>query len=178
MEGLRALLESDIVREHVERAGGPEGVRVMEILVDAGSPVTDEYIAGIMGVKVTVVRSALNRLHFWGLVDYHKERDEDTGWYTYTWFVRVNRLKESIHNMLREAEEELRSRLEELENFLFFECPKGHSRMVFEVAMEHDFRCPQCGEPLKEVDVEKEREEIRKRLADIARVRGILRSIP
>ena len=171
------LLKIDAVRDYIQRIGGDYGVDVLKIMAEAGEPVTDEYIAGFLGVKVTVVRTVLNRFHFWGIVDYHKERDPDTGWYTYTWFIRMGRLREALLEEMEEKEREIIEKLEELENYMFFECPKGHERVTFEVAMELNFTCPVCGEPLKAVDTEREKQELRERLREIAKIKSLVRSM-
>jgi transcription initiation factor TFIIE subunit alpha len=175
VEKVLKLLELKTVRDFVKRAGGEYGVDVLRIMAEAGEPVTDEYIAGFLGVKVTVVRTVLNRFHFWGIVDYDKERDPDTGWYTYTWKIRIDRMREAILKEINEKEREIIEKLEELESFMFFECPKGHERVTFEVAMEMNFTCPVCGGPLKPVDVEKEKGELREQLTEIARIKSLLK---
>ncbi len=176
MEAVLRLLEMDEVVDFVRRVGGEHGVDVLRIMAEAGEPVTDEYIAGFLGVKVTVVRTVLNRFHFWGIVDYHKERDPDTGWYTYTWFIRMSRLREALLEEISEREREVLEKLDELESYMFFECPEGHERVTFEVAMELNFACPVCGKPLKAVDVEKEKRELQEKLRELAKIKAILRS--
>ena len=175
MEKVLKLLELKTVQDFVKRVGGDYGIDVLRIMAEAGEPVTDEYIAGFLGVKVTVVRTVLNRFHFWGVVDYDKERDPDTGWYTYTWKIRVDRLREALLNDIDEKEKEIIEKLEELESFMFFECPEGHERVTFEVAMEMNFTCPVCGGPLKPIDAEKEKAELRNQLTEIAKIKSLLR---
>ena len=163
------------VREYITRIGGDYGPDVLKIMADAGEPVTDEYIAGFLGVKVTVVRTVLNRFHFWGIVDYNKERDPDTGWYTYTWFIRWGRLKESLLEEIGEREKEIMEKLDELEKYMFFQCPSGHERVTFEVAMELNFTCSVCGSPLQPVNVEEEKKELQEKLREIAKIKAIIR---
>ncbi len=177
MEKILRLLEIEPVKEFIKKVGGDYGLDVMKIMAEAEEPVTDEYIAGFLGVKVTVVRTTLNRFHFWGIVDYHKERDPDTGWYTYTWFIRISRLKEAIMEEIGEMEKEIIEKMEELENFMFFECPEGHERVTFEVAMELNFTCPVCGKHLQAVDTQKELEKLRNKLREIANIKALVRSM-
>ncbi len=177
VDNLLGLLEIDMVKNYITRVGGDLAVDVMKIMLEAGEPVTDEYIAGLLGVKVTVVRTVLNRLHFWGIVDYHREKDPDTGWYTYTWFIRKGRLKEALIEDIEEQRREVSQKLDELSSYMFFSCPEGHERVVFEVAVEYNFQCPICGKPLVEVNVEEEKEELRKRLSQIANIRSLLKDV-
>lgn len=171
------LLKRERIRKYIERLGGEYGPRVLEIMDNAGGSVTDEYVAEFLGVKVTVVRTVFNRFHFWGLVDYKKERDPDTGWYTFRWYVRPGRIRDTIMKEVEEDEKEIIKKMDELNSYMFFECPKGHERVVFEVAAELNFTCPVCGAVLKPIDTEKEMEELRKELNDIANIKAILRSI-
>lgn len=162
-----ALLENPFIRDVVIRLGGdiaPDIIRIVEEMNDA---VTDEFLAEMLGVKITVVRTSLNRLHFWGVADYNVHRDKDTNWYTYMWFIRWDKLKEAILNVIEEEKEELKQKLDELENYIFFECKNKDERVTFEVAVEYQFKCPVCGGELLPVNMEKEKESLKKKIEEL-----------
>jgi len=177
MDPILRLLELPFVQEYLERIGGENAVTVMRLMVEMGNAVTDEQVAERMGVKVTVVRAVYNRLHYWGIADYNKTRDEETGWYTYTWFLVKDKIKEAVMEELNEREEELRRKREELDRFMFFVCPEGHAREPFEVAMEYDFRCPECGAEMQPLDVEEEKKKIDEQLDQIWKAKQILSEV-
>ena len=171
------LIELPFVQEFLTQKGGENAIPVLKLVLEMGNAVTDEQVAEKMGVKVTVVRAVFNRLHFWGIADYTKTRDENTGWWTYTWFIVKEKIKEAVLEGLREKEEELRKKREELDQFMFFVCPEGHVREPFEVAMEYDFKCPECGAELVPLDAEAEKAKIDKELDEIWQAERILSEI-
>ncbi len=177
VERILKLLEVPFVREYLVRLGGDAAPDVVTLVLEHGNNVTDELIANEMGVKVTVVRAVFNRLHFWGVMDYDRTRDEETGWYTYTWHFLPEKFYEAVLQELKNMREELKEKLAELENVMLFQCPKGHARMPFEVAMEYGFRCPECGEELEPVDVQKKRQEIRRKIDEIRRIETSIRNL-
>ena len=177
MDPILQLMELPFVRDYLQRVGGDNAIEVMRLMVEHGNAVTDEEIAQEMGVKVTVVRAVFNRLNFWGIIDYDKTRDEETGWYTYTWHIVPEKIKEAVEKELQEREEELRKKREELDQFMFFVCPEGHTREPFEVAAEYSFKCPICGKDLVPLDADAEKEKIDEQLDEIWRARKLLNEI-
>lgn len=177
MDPILQLIELPFVRDYLQRIGGENAIAVMRLTVEMGNAVTDDQVAEKMGVKVTVVRAVYNRLHYWGIADYNKTRNEETGWYTYTWFLVKDKIKEAVLEELNEKEEELRKKRSELDQFMFFVCPEGHVREPFEVAMEYDFRCPECGAELQPLDVDAEKKKIDEQLDQIWKAKQILAEI-
>ncbi len=168
------ILRDPAVVEFLKRVGGEKAPTVVRLALKAGNAVTDEQIANKMGVKVTIVRAVFNRLHYWGLADYDKTRDEETGWYTYTWHILPEKILRALRAEIEEKIEGIREKMEELTRFMLFECPEGHVRIPFEVAAEYDFRCPECGKDLAPVDAEKEKGKLRK---EMERLKALLRRI-
>lgn len=168
------ILKDRVVIEFLKRVGGEKAPKVIQLTLKAGNAVTDEQIANKMGVKVTVVRAVFNRLHYWGLADYDKTRDEKTGWYTYTWHILPEKIFAALEAQVNEEISELKEKLEELTRFMLFECPNKHVRIPFEVAAEYEFRCPQCSKELQPVDAEQEKQRIRE---EIERRKNLLERI-
>ncbi len=158
------ILKDRAVIAFLKRVGGEKAPKVIQLTLKAGNAVTDEQIANKLGVKVTVVRAVFNRLHYWGLADYDKTRDEQTGWYTYTWHILPEKIFAALEAQIEEEISELKEKLEELTRFMLFECSEGHVRIPFEVAAEYEFRCPECGRELQPVDTEREKQKIREEI--------------
>jgi len=177
MDPILRLLDLPFVQEYIQKVGGENATTVMRLMVEMGNAVTDEKVAEKMDVKVMVVRAVYNRLHYWGIADYNKTRDEKTGWYTYTWFLVKDKIKEAVLGELNEREEELRRKKDELERFMFFVCPGGHTKEPFEVVMEYDFRCPECGAEMQPLDVGEEQKNIDEQLDQIWNAKQILNEI-
>ncbi len=160
------ILELPRVRELLERIGGelaPEVIKVFSERTD----ITDEELSQLLNVKVTVVRSVLNKLNYWGITVYDSKRDEHTGWYTYLWRLNPEKLKELVMEEVKEELDKLEQTRKLLKEYFVFECPKCGERMPMEVAMEHDFVCPHCGAPLRPVDRDKELKELEKKIYEL-----------
>ena len=168
------ILKDPVVVSFLKRVGGDKAPTVVRLTMKAGNAVTDEQIANKMGVKVTVVRAVFNRLHYWGLADYDKTRDENTGWYTYTWHILPEKILVAVENEIRDEMKQIEEKMEELTRFMLFECPQGHVRIPFEVAAEYEFRCPECGKDLSPVDTEAEKKKLAKRLEEL---KGLLKKV-
>ncbi len=126
----------------------------------------DEEIAGELGVDPREVRKVLYKLHERGVVSFRKERREDYRYPVYSWNLD---LREVLRRGLEVKERELEDVEQALNNDMshpVFHCGNDECpTLSFEEAMEHEFRCPNCGEMLQEVDTTEERERL-ERLAE------------
>jgi len=141
-------MHDQIFVEFLNKNAGNAAVDVVERLWKSKKPLKDEDIAEKTGLRVTEVRTILNRLHYRGIANYQKVRDEKTGWYTYTWIVEKKRLIELIVAELCEAKERLEKERAMQENYTLFVCKAGCTEMPFEIAAEYNFKCPECGKDL------------------------------
>lgn len=110
---------------------------------------TDEEIANKTGIKLNIVRKILYKLYDLGLASYKRSKDPETQWFTYTWKFEKD---EVIKHIIKDSEDYLKMLNEELdreENNMFFICPQGHVRLVFDDASDYEFICPACGEELE-----------------------------
>jgi transcription initiation factor TFIIE subunit alpha len=84
-----------------------------------------------------------------GLASYKRSKDPETQWFTYSWRFEkdevINRIIKDSENYLKMLNDEL----EREENNMFFLCPQGHVRLVFDDASDYEFLCPVCGEELE-----------------------------
>lgn len=135
-------IDSSLVKEFLKNKAGPEAYDVAKAL---GEGVTDQEIKKETGLDINKIRSVLNRLHYLGIIEYDKEQAEKSSWYTYTWFLREDRIKELLEERYRDELQDLKKDLEMKESHVFFECEKGCDTHPFEVAYEYDFECPECG---------------------------------
>ncbi len=135
----------------IQEIAGEDGVAVALVLAD-NPELTDEQIAEKTGIKLNNVRKILYTLFDNQLVSYRRVRDKSTGWFVYLW--RLNRENlESLVNLKKQLVlEKLRMRLEFEKKHMFFYCPKDKIRLTFEDAVELEFKCPQCNQPLQPYD--------------------------
>ena len=110
---------------------------------------TDEEIANKTGIKLNIVRKILYKLYDLGLASYKRSKDPETQWFTYTWKFEK---EEVINHIIKDSEDYLKmlnDEVEREENNMFFICPQGHVRLVFDDASDYEFLCPACGEELE-----------------------------
>jgi transcription initiation factor TFIIE subunit alpha len=142
-------IEDMIIKEYLVDMAGEDAPSIVRSCI---SPRTDEEIARKTNIKVNTVRTVLNRLHYLGILEYDRDKDEKTNWFTYTWKLRPVRLIELVKKAWGERLDELQSRSEAEEGYVYFRCHNNCERFPFEVAIEYDFKCPHCSQEMKEID--------------------------
>jgi transcription initiation factor TFIIE subunit alpha len=167
MSRKKGFLQLPITEEFLQNVGGDYAVNLVKIWEKKKGNVTDEELAAELGVKITEIRTALNRLHYRGIACYQKSRNNKTGWYSYTWTVKTNRIAELV--MERQAEEiqKITRRMETEKNYIYFGCKGGCITVPFEVATEYQFKCPECGKNLQEENTQKKVKQLNQRIEDI-----------
>src|SRR3989338_9778462 len=80
------------------------GLKGLKVVTSIGDGSTDEQIEGKTNFKMAEIRALLNQLHEHGIVEYNREKNLQTGWFTYTWrgnadraFKKIITLKKNEH---------------------------------------------------------------------------------
>lgn len=118
---------------------------------------SDEEIAKRCGLKVSDVRAVLNKLHEYGITTYARERDKDTGWFSYNWTVNVIKLYEMLgarRNRIAKKEEDA---LTYEKSYTFYTCKNatctGSGQRIPETdAILTTYVCDRCGGSLQLFD--------------------------
>ncbi len=137
----KASFSSQYLKQFIGEVAGEQG---MKIAACVGDGATDEKIEQKTSIKIAEVRSILNHLHSFGIVEYTREKNMSNGWFTYTWKLNPDRALQNFLMKKRKEHEEFSRRLSEEAGVAFYRCRRGCSRMTFENALEAKFRCPQC----------------------------------
>ena len=138
---LNNLLLNDILVESMSE----DHVMVIQKL---SKPQHDEEIAAELNLKATIVRTLLNDLHARDLVEYERTKNKKTGWYTYLWRKREDKLDEFIQSYITTKLNGLNKQLEMERDCVTFNC--SCNRVDLEEAMDTNFICPRCSEPFVE----------------------------
>ena len=160
-----------VVNEYLKKIGGIQAVQVMEVLEKNNKPLKDEEIAKKIDSKVTEIRSLLNKLNYRGIADYDKRKDQNSGWYHYTWTLNEQRIVELLMEEQKKMLEKLEQRKEMQENYSIFSCKDECIEEPFETAMEYNFKCPKCGDGMKYIEFKKQ---VKKLERDITQIRDVL----
>ena len=131
---------------------GEDGVKIVKYLINSGE-VIDEKMADDLKMQVGTVRRILYTLQDRGIVSCRIERNSETGWITYYWFVPLDQINGILYNIKRRIIARIEKRLEYESSNVFYwcgnkECPK----VPFSEAVDSLFRCPRCGRHLKPYD--------------------------
>lgn len=158
------LLNFIETKEFIETIGGKEAADLIKICNKKKRGVSDEEIATEIRLKITEVRAILNRLHYRGIACYQKTKNTKTGWFSYTWEIKLKRIAELL--LERQAEEisKLEQKLDFEKNYEFFACKDSCEMVPFEVAAEYQFKCPKCGSMMEKSDSKRRLREIRKKI--------------
>ena len=142
--------DNSLLTEILTESMSKEHITVIEKL---SKPKHDEEIAAELNLKATVVRTLLNELHIKNLVEYERSKNKKTGWYTYLWKRREDKLDEYINAYLAGKSDHLNRQLTIARDGGLYSC--GCNSVTMESAVETDFTCPDCNQMYVESDSKK-----------------------
>ncbi len=140
------------IYQYLLKLVGEEGLDLIRKCPDAEH--SDEEIAEITGINLNSVRHTLYSLYEHRLAEYRRIKNAETGWLTYLWVMRMERIFSVLHGEMQTAVEKLSSRLRYDEGHDFYQCKNCGVMCTFTEAMERNFACPQCGEMMIHFDDE------------------------
>lgn len=135
----------------VEKIGGQEAVTIFQVLTSKKT-ITDEQIAQCTGLRMNIIRKALYKLNESQIISSHRERDPQTGWFVYFWFIRQTGLTSLIQNRQKEILRVLQQRFDFETQDNFYTCKNTCQKLVFSEAFEVGFMCPACNSLLDQID--------------------------
>ena len=160
----KKIFEYSIVKDFLTSIGGEYAVDLVTICLAKKKPVTDEQIGKKLPLKITEIRTILNRLHYRGIACYNKTKNTKTGWYSYTWEVKTDRIAGLLLEQQAEEINKLEKDMEFEGTHAFFSAGKGLQEYPFEIAAEYGFRDPETTKPLKAIDNKKRVRELKKKI--------------
>lgn len=173
------ILSFKLAQEFLANTGGPEAVEVVRICLKKNGKCLDEDIEKEMQskLKITEIRSILNRLHYRGIACYNKTKNKNSGWYTYTWEIKERRIVELILEQQSESLQKLETRARFDNSHEFFACKKICEETPFEIAAQYEFRCPECGEMMQPIDSKQKTKEINDQITLLKTELGAMQKI-
>jgi len=149
MQKVGKILGDSNVRQDLIEIGGENALAIVRNFYGNHS---DEELAKKLKIKISDVRATLNKLHNEGLVNYIREKDSETGWYSYSWSLNQERMERwaTTHTAKLNA-------VTGEPGGEFYFCPTcGASSITnFESAANVDFRCDRCNRLLEFIDEKK-----------------------
>jgi transcription factor E len=152
---ITSILADARIRQMLIEMGGENALAIIRNFYGNYS---DEDIAKNLKLKISDVRATLNRLHNEGLVNYSREKDNETGWYSYSWSLNLGRMEKwaGIHlsKMIRADDDG--------DYYICADC--GVTSITnLESAVLKDFKCEICNCPLDYLEEKKKTELLEKR---------------
>ena len=146
---LHIILSDPFIRQMLIEIGGESALEIVRNFYGNHS---DDELSKNLELRISDVRATLNRLHNEGLVKYVREKDSETGWYSYSWSLNRERIMKWADGHLKTG-----NGAHGKEGREYYFCPPcGVGSIVeFGVASDLSFRCGKCEKPLEFVDAEK-----------------------
>ena len=129
--------------------------------------ISEFIIAEELDQEIHRTRTLLYKLLDHNLVSFIRKKDKIKGWYICYWnFNKFNILH--VEEKLRlQKIEKLQNRLTQEQNGFFYMCRFAHERQTFEDAFENDFKCPECGELMNQLNNERTIEFLNNKIAEL-----------
>jgi len=167
---MKFSIDNALVTEFLNKQAGDAASKVVKILK---KEMTDEQISKKLKMDINETRSVLNKLHYLGIIDYNKEKEKDSNWYTFTWFLRKERIEELLIEKYKEEQQELEKKLAFEQAYAFFKCTNnGCKKLPFELACEYNFKCPECGGLMEAFDDKEEKKKLKIKIEQIRKLIG------
>jgi transcription initiation factor TFIIE subunit alpha len=146
MKRIVTILSDCRVRQNLIGIGGENALAIVRNFTGNQS---DEDLAKRLKIKISDVRATLNKLHNEGLVNYIREKDSETGWYSYSWSLNHDRMERWADTHAGKL-----SALGADAGSEFYFCPSCGAESVtnFESAAGCEFRCERCNKMMEFID--------------------------
>ena len=164
------ILEDEAVRAYLRRLIGEEGLDLLGRFPEEGE-YSDEDLAEKTGINLNSVRHTLYTLYEKRLAEYRRLKNTETGWLTYLWTLRLDRVPSAIKEDMKMLLEKLEARECFEEENDFYLC-KNCGTFTFNEVMELDFACPRCTQPVEHFDNEALLSALKRRISAIRECLG------
>jgi transcription initiation factor TFIIE subunit alpha len=153
MDPIEETLNDPAIRAYLHRMVGDEGLNLLERFPREGEH-SDEDLAASTGINLNSVRHTLYTLYERRLAEYHRIKNNETGWLTYLWQLRTDHISDALREDMELVLDKLSRREKYEEENDFFICKDCHLIFTFPQAMNIDFTCPDCQQPMGHFDNE------------------------
>ena len=150
MSDFEELLSDEVVQAYLAEVVGAEGMPVAMNPVEG--EIVDEDLAEELDLDPKIVRRTLFILYENDLASYRRDRDEESGWYTYLWSFEYDNIPGKLNDEMKKLKDALDDRIEYERQNEFYICDIDGIRFEFEEAMDLSFNCPECGSPLEPME--------------------------
>jgi transcription initiation factor TFIIE subunit alpha len=151
MVAVTEILEQPAVAAYLHRLIGDEGLLLIQRFPEEGE-FSDEELAEVTQINLNSVRHTLYTLYERRLAEYRRIKNNETGWLTYLWRLRLDTIPVAMAEEMEAVLEKLRARERFEEENDFYRCGQCGLLVTFNQAMDVDFCCPDCGSSMAHFD--------------------------
>jgi transcription initiation factor TFIIE subunit alpha len=159
-------LEDAEVRQYILDESGEEGLEMAKYLREHPHVSGVDLLETFKERKPSAVRKVLYRMMEAHFAEYDKDTDSK-GWETFFWDLDLNEVKYILRRRWADELLHLRKQLRFEEDHQFYACPHQHRRILFEDAMDIQFHCPVCQEPMQPVRTADVRKALQQRISEL-----------
>ena len=165
------VLDNPAIKAYLIRLIGDEGINLIVKFPPEGEW-SDEQLAAQTGINLNSVRHTLYTLYEKRLAEYRRIKNNETGWLTYLWHLRMDQVADVIREDLEDILEKLKARERFEEENDFYICKACGTIATFNQAMDVAFVCPSCDQPLEHFENEMLLKALKKRIEAIKETLG------
>ncbi|MBU0666860.1 MAG: hypothetical protein ABIC91_08155 [Nanoarchaeota archaeon] len=129
--------------------------------------ISEFIIAEELDVEIHRTRNLLYRLYEHNIVFFMRRKDKIKGWYICYWDFNEPIILELAEKIRLEKIEKIKVRIQKEENNTFYMCKNACERMTFDNAIEHNFKCSECGQIMNDQDNTRTIEFLKERLKEL-----------
>jgi len=165
------VLEQPAIKAYLLRLIGEEGMALLDKFPEEGEW-SDEQLAAQTGINLNSVRHTLYTLYEKRLAEYRRIKNNETGWLTYLWHLRIDSIYDVIREDLEDILEKLKAREKYEEENDFYICKSCGVIVTFNQAFDVSFICPACDLQLEHYDNEMLLRALKKRIEEMQETLG------
>ena len=166
MMAMEELMENPAIKAYLLRLIGEEGLDLLGKYPDEGE-YSDEELAAKTGINLNSVRHTLYTLYEKRLAEYRRIKNNETGWLTYLWKIRMDQIYEAIKEDMETALEKLQARERFEEENDFYICKTCQILCTFNQAVDMNFTCTDCGQLMEHFENEMLLRALKRRIRSI-----------
>lgn len=152
-----------LIYDLVEDIAGEEIIPLIDLLWGK-EHVSEFKLADKLEITVNKVRNMLYKLHSHNLVTFIRKKDKRKGWYIYYWTFDLKQALDFLIYLKKERVILLGDKLSQRQIEDYFRCPNKCVIYKYDIAMESDFKCPECGSVLEKLDMKKQVFRLKKKI--------------
>ena len=159
-------LTNKVIGEVITEEVGPDVIPLVDQLKKKQN-VSEFKLAENIKTDIKETRNMLYRLYKSNLVTFSRKKDKQKGWYIYYWTFNSKNVKYLFMKHKHERLRRLQERVNREKNNLFYICEHKCIRFNFDQGTNFNFKCPECGELMKQEDNSQIIEEIEKNMLEL-----------